>query len=819
MRKSYLIILCFLSVHISFGQRINIEGKVIDANDREPLAFVNVLYGEPPKGTTSDIDGKFQIEIPSSVQSVKFSYLGYHSKTVSLESLRKSSMSTIALKSKSFALDEVVVKPGTNPAVQVIQKVYKNREEHNPENMDAFSYRSYNKFVFTIDSSRIDECTPEKSSGDTMAIDTTTVDSTDIKLRRFMDKQHILLMESVSERKYLSPGYSNEQVLASRVSGFSDPSLVFLATQIQSFSFYDNFISLGDKSYINPISKNSARRYLFLTEDTLYHEPHDTTVIISFRPRKNKNFDGLKGMLHVNTCDYSLTRVIAEPVYSSGNFTIKIQQKYDRIGGERWFPTQLNTRIGVKEVFVSSSTRDYHLVGDGRSYIRDIYMNPPLDKSDFDNTGISVPSSAYERSEEFWKRYRVDKLSSNDSTTYQVIDSIGEAHHFDARMKRFKTLSTGYYPVSFLNLDLTRLLNYNEYEGFRLGMGLMTNEELSEFFSAGGYFGYGFRDKDWKYGGRLRLNIHEKSESRLEVTYKNDVAESGGYQFLKEQGVFSPAMYRQYLVESMDWVKERQMSYSLRTLKYLKLKLFIRKSTVNPLEDYRFRKDGNVYQGNFHITEGGFKARFAWKEEFAETPWGKFSLETDFPVVYANFTRGMNILNGNFEYTKVEAAISNEIRTKNLGKTKMQLVGGMIGGPVPAFNLYTGHGSYGSRLNIYSEHSFATMRLSEFLADRFVSVYLNQDFKSLLFRKEGFSPNIMWLNNLGWGWLNKPSRHDGMNTQSFAKGYFETGVMADNILGTSLFNYGFGIFYRYGPYAFDKFSDNLAYKISIGFNL
>ncbi|MGM0532022.1 MAG: DUF5686 family protein, partial [Bacteroidota bacterium] len=404
---------------------------------------------------------------------------------------------------------------------------------------------------------------------------------------------------------------------------------------------------------------------------------------------------------------------------------------------------------------------------------------------------------------------------AKDTTTYQAVDTIRKQRDFDERMKSFKTLSSGYYPVSFLNLDLTKLFNYNQYEGFRLGMGLMTNEVLSEFFSAGGYFGYGFHDKDWKYGGKLRFNIHEESEGQLEFSYKDDVAETGGYQFLKESGILSPAMYRQYLIERMDRVREIQMSYSLRTLKYLRLKLFIRQSTVDPLKDYQFHKDENGWQNNFHITESGFKARFAWKEEFVKTPWGKWSLGTDFPVVYINFTRGMDILNGQFEYTKVEAAVSNEIRIKNLGKTKMQLAGGRAEGSVPAFNLYSGHGSYGSRFNLYSENSFATMRMSEFLADRFVSFYLNQDFKSLLFRKEGFSPNILWLNNLGWGWLDKPSRHDGMDTKSFGKGYFETGLMVDDIFGTSLFNYGFGVFYRYGPYAFEKFSDNLAYKISI----
>ncbi|MCF8335239.1 MAG: DUF5686 family protein [Bacteroidales bacterium] len=420
----------------------------------------------------------------------------------------------------------------------------------------------------------------------------------------------------------------------------------------------------------------------------------------------------------------------------------------------------------------------------------------------------------------FAREYQVNRLTSEYGLTYRVIDSMGEQQNrFDTSMKTIKTLSEGYYPFHFFNIDLTKLFTYNEYEGVRLGLGLMTNKAVSELFSVGGCFGYGFHDKDWKYGGSFRLNIHEESESRLTFSYKNDVAETAGYRFLKEQGLFSPAMYRQYLVERMDRVRQKQMSYSFRTLDHLRIKLFLLQSEVDPMTDYRFLKDGNAYEGNFHITEAGFKVRFAWKEALEETPLGKFSPGTDFPVVFANFTRGMNFMDGNFEYTKIEAAVSDEFQTQNPGKIRIQLAGGMARGSVPAFNLYTGHGSYGSSFNIYAENSFATMRLSEFLADRFVSVYLNQEFQSLLFGEDGFTPRLMWLNHLGWGWLGNPSSHQGMNIQSFEKGYFETGLLLDDILGTRLFNYGFGVFYRYGPYAFDRFSKNLAYKISIKFNL
>ena len=68
---------------------------------------------------------------------------------------------------------------------------------------------------------------------------------------QFFNKQHLFLMESVSERKFLYPGNNKEKVLASRISGLKDPLFILLATQIQSFSFYNEIIKIGKKNYIN----------------------------------------------------------------------------------------------------------------------------------------------------------------------------------------------------------------------------------------------------------------------------------------------------------------------------------------------------------------------------------------------------------------------------------------------------------------------------------------------------------------------------------------------------------------------------------------
>ena len=741
------------------------------------------------------------------------SYVGYSQKHVEISALQGDSLSIISLRQEPYDLREVVVKPGVNPANRIIRRAYENREKNNPENFSAFTYRSYNKFVFNIDSVQ------REVPSDVLA-GSSGADSSVIRLRKITERQHFMLMESVTRRKYMAPSHNREEVLASRVSGFNDPSLSFIATQFQSFSFYNDFIELGSDRYLNPISKNSWKKYFFHLEDTLYARGQDTVFVISYRPKRGRIFEALNGVMHIHTNGYALQRVIAEPWDPPGDLSVKIQQQYELINGRQWFPHQLNTRLQFKDLLLATGEKEYYVVGEGRTYIYDIHLNPSLDKSDFGHVELSVPARAYERSESFWQNYRHLPLTEKDRRTYRIIDSLGRANRFDQRLDAFQTLTTGYWPAGPVKIDMRKILGYNKYEGLRLGLGLKTSDYLSEVFAVGGYLGYGFGDKDLKYGGSLEVELDKASETTLHFSHMNDVSETGGYHFLREPGFFSSEMYREYLVESMDRVKKWEAALSFRALDYLKVRAFVNRSTVRPFAEYTFHADNQSYQDAFQVAEAGIRLRYAYGEDFISTHRGKFSLGTEAPVLYGNMIRGMDGLGGHFDYTKYEAAVSGEINTRNLGKTHIRVEGGYSSGDVPAFNLYRGHGSFGSRFTIYSDNSFATMALDEFISDRFVSLFWTHNFRSLLWQSKYFNPHIKWVNNLGWGWMKETGVHDGLGLRDYSRGYFETGLLVDRLLSTSFFHYGLGVFYRYGPYSSNKFADNLAYKFSfrVAFN-
>lgn len=812
MRIVWLIILFpLVSLAQTETDKRILKGEVVDSQTGDPLAFVNVVYGNPPRGTTTNIDGFFELQVD--LQAVKYlevSYLGYEAKRVELSEFSGVKRLRISLHPTQFALEEVIVKPGFNPANRIIQKVYRHKEENNPQSLDSYSFRSYNKMIFTLDTLRV------KTEG---VQDSVEIDSTDHELRKMLEKQHLMLMESASLKEYLAPDLTNEQVIASRVSGFKDPSLVFLATEFQSFSFYDEFIQIGGYNYLNPVTKKSPRKYYFRLEDTLVNQRSDTVFVISFQPRGGKNFDALKGMLHVNSHHYALEKVIAEPVDPPGDFTIKIQQQYELVEGQQWFPTQLNTRIEFHDLIEQTKHFEYILVGDGRTYIRDIKLNPPLDRKKFDHVTVNIPSNAYAKSEDTWDQYRTRELSSKDQRTYEFVDSLGKAHQFDKKLRTFQILTTGYYPLSVFNLELDKFVGYNQYEGLRLGAGFMTNDKVSSFFSVGGYIGYGFRDKQYKYGGRFKVFMDKSSESQLDLAYTKDVMETGGYEFLeKDRSLLSTDLFRDYLIADMYLAEQLETGFSFRSFKYLKNRFYWNYSQINPFDSYSFQLE-NQPLNEFENTEIGLEMKYAYREKFVQTPWGKFSEGTNFPVLYLNVRKGLKSAYGQFDYLKMEGNIDYSFITKVFGTTSINLVGGVVEGAVPLYNLYNGHGSYTGRFSIQVDNSFATMRLNEFYADRFFSVFFRQNFGSLLLRTSVFDPRISLANHMGWGVLNGRENHQNVDLLTFSKGYYEAGLIIDDIISAGFLSYGLGIFYRYGPYAFDNPSKNLAYKVSFRFKL
>ncbi len=85
---------------------LKISGKVTDAGNNEPLPGVSILVKGTQRGTTTDQNGRFSIDIPDQTAVLVFSYVGYKAKEVAVGSQARLDVS---LETDTKALEEVVV--------------------------------------------------------------------------------------------------------------------------------------------------------------------------------------------------------------------------------------------------------------------------------------------------------------------------------------------------------------------------------------------------------------------------------------------------------------------------------------------------------------------------------------------------------------------------------------------------------------------------------------------------------------------------------------------------------------------------------------
>ena len=827
MARSILFLL-FLFV-INGLQAQSLQGKVVDANNKNPLAFVNIVFDDSGRGVSCDIDGRFEIANLNDIQKLHFSYVGYYDTTISVSQIAGNYL-MLKMRPKSYQLREVKIYPGPNPAHRIIKNCVANRKLNNPEKLTSFSYKAYHKMIFTAQSTAEKRADSLARGSNTLSLggnsqtntyvgDTAEVDSADFFAEDFFSKQHLFIMESVSERKYKRPDKNYEKVIGTRVSGLKDPFFAMVATQLQSFSFYKPEITLLDANYINPISPGSTRKYFFQIEDTLYQN-RDTVFVISFRPFKDRHFDGLRGVLYINSNKYAIQNVIAEPADSATDLGIRIQQKYQLIDGKYWFPVQLNTDI----IFNTVELNGEPLVGVGKSYLKDIRIDPPMKGVRFTNVVLDIDRQAARQDSAFWNQNRVLTLDSLEQRTYKVMDSVGQAEHFDRKLFVLRTLGNGFIPWGPVNIEIDKFFQYNEFEGFRMGLSLKTNERLAHWVQLGAYAAWATRDYQWKYGGSVDFTLHRPSQTQLVFIYKHDVEESAAQRSFAKKSFYNNDLYRNFLIRRMNYVDLFQTELRFRLIPNFSWKLGYKRfdkyrtlesSVPPPAQD---ANPGPVSK----FEEAYIELRFAYKEKIVRNPLYQFSLGTKYPILNVRYTQGSyenaGDLQSNPGYHRIDAQLSKTFFIRYLGKTTFTLRGGWLDADqnMPWYQLYNGRGSYAA-FYLESPNSFNTMRMNEFLSDQYFSIFFRHNFGTLLFGDKRFVPRPEFITNFTIGSL----RHSYPNVdyKTVEKGYFESGIMLNSILRSGITTIGVGVFYRYGAYAFPDEWDNFAFKFSMLFGL
>ncbi|CAH8287245.1 TonB-dependent receptor [Mariniflexile fucanivorans] len=144
LNKAFLIIVCLFSLQVLQAQTGKISGKIIDNEFNDVLAFANVLVKGTIKGTTSDFDGNYTLELDPGTYTIIFSFIGYDSKQLTEVKVEKGKVVdlNVSLSPSSALLSEVVI---TTSARRNTEQSVLNLQKNSATLMDGLSIESIKK--------------------------------------------------------------------------------------------------------------------------------------------------------------------------------------------------------------------------------------------------------------------------------------------------------------------------------------------------------------------------------------------------------------------------------------------------------------------------------------------------------------------------------------------------------------------------------------------------------------------------------------------------------------------------------------------------
>jgi len=799
------LVLCFYGLClIAFPAvcQVRVRGQVVSGRTGEAIPFASVGVQNTSLGTVADSSGQFSLLIGNPSQTLIVQSMGYATRLVSVNQSAR-----IELNDSHLQLNEVRIR-AINAAHRIIRQTVANLPQNDSDQLASYQYEAYHVTTMSrLDGSR------KPSSG-----------------------QALYVNESYSSRQFLAPNLSREEIIGSRTSGTQTTLLASLRPLLQPFGFHKPQILVKPPlmkeqvSYLNPLSLNSETVYDFFWSDTLVHTPGDTTFVIDYEPRRGRGFVGLKGVLRIRSGSFAPEYVLAEPADPATMLRFRFEQTYQLVQ-DHWFPAEIRSEWILSP---SAMTGVGTLRIESRSLLTNVQLNPPIPPATFDQISVVMRPDAARQSDAFWQTHRLDSLTVPEQQTFVRLAELRGWQRF--KTQTLPTLGewglAGMVPMGrYLNLSSQTLLDANLYEGTRLTLNVLTSPAFSSVLRLDGKLSYGTRDRIVKYEGRARVLLHSASRMYLTGAYRFDVSEPGNVQFFIWNNPQIPyELLRTFLLSRADSLRQWRLEGSFRMLKHTTVTVSLIDESRRPTYAYRFLAPEYEHMPMiaFRTTEFGLGFRYAYNEQFAQVGQGSIVAQAPSPVWSVQVIRGImnRLLGGQYDYTKLNTRYEQLIRHRRMGETYLQATAGILWGKLPYPYLYNGRGARSETNVIWVANHFQTMGLYEFTSDRYATLFVTHNFRTLLGKPRvgWFRPEPSVVQGISYGGLRSPEQHEGIPIRTLERGFFESGLLVDNlyrqrVLKAAYVGVGVGAFYRWGPNANPNPTDNWAYRLvwNIGF--
>ncbi|MBD3581939.1 DUF5686 family protein [Flavobacterium selenitireducens] len=721
-------------------------------------------------------------------------------------------------------------------ASDIIRQAIEKKGANNPEaSLRSFRISAYNKLLITANpdsiAGRIDSVFIGKHTPRPIFV---RIDSSDFHFKNYITKYHLFESEKTSRYEF-AENRLKETITGAKMGGFSQPVYEIMGVKLHSFTVYDKRYELLTTKYISPLGEDALENYSF---ERVAMETVDgrTTAKIAFKAKRKFRGGGLFGVLWIDLENFAVAKA---EMGSLGVLSVKAIHSfifYPQSG--IWMPSETVFKIAKgrsdSNINILGTTLEFDPENeriDRKRYASD--KSYVLSQTWFSNAEFNIPieirhiavsseitKAAVNRDEAFWNAHRIEPLSPRDERTYLGLDSISRSEKIESRLRLARKFLNGYIPIGSFDLGLRYLAAINNHEGFRLGLGGMTNDKFSEKYRLNGYAAYGTKDGRWKYSLGAAVRLGNYTGSWIGASFTDDLQEIASTRFETDRRPFRIYDARPINITTFYNHKTWRGYIETRIIPKTESVWQLTYSHIEPRFNYSFNYRGKSYE-EFNLTLASVGIQWNPFSSYLQTPDSRIETEKRFPKFTFQFTQAMpKFTDNDFSFGKVDARIDYEKPFLDGQKFSALLQGGWAYGNVPLTHLYSMTPNnpvkdhIQQRITFSGKNSFETMFYNEFFTSRYAMLQLKHSSPRVTIVKK-VRPFFTVVTRGAFGSMENREQHSGFDYKTLDKGFFESGLEVNQIYS------GLGIsgFYRYGTYSMPDLEDNIAIKLTFTLNL
>lgn len=664
-----------------------LKGIVKDEKN-QPLPYASVYIKGTTNGTTTNVDGIYQIEIKEGTYTIVYQFVGYQKQEINILIHEGINSKNIQLLPTENTLKEIVIKQNENLALSIIKKAIKKRSYYNKQ-VEKFYANAYIKGNFRLNDISLSGLLNMFGTKDTAS------------QKEIEDMKGILfLSESYNEIAYKRPEKLKIKVLSSRVSGssnsygFSEPMFVNL---------YDNNVALSSdvnpRGFISPIAETA---FLYYKYELLGAYMEDGKLINRIKVIPRRKFEPLfSGIIEIVENEWRLHTV---DIYADKEHqlemldTIKIKQIY--------VPTQNYFMVKDQSFYLKASILGLDIVG---NYVN-TFSNYQFDfdeKKIFNKFLIEYDNLALKRDYNFWDSLRPVPLETEEIQDFIKKDSIEKSKIINntkivKTKNNFKNilLSGFVFGDTFNKISTSPILgidniDWNTVEGFNYRYSIAYRKKIKglNFFKNNLTLRYGqsnqqlnFKFKTTYNWGSTNKSFAQLSMGRYFFQYNNEEPVNYllnaigtlyyGINYLKiYRSKFIDFHYKYQHISSFEIAL--QSSYQIREPQ-LNSTLYTWSKKTKFTENYP-TEIASGYEPTHHALIAKIGVSYQPGRQYIKYPNQIVSIPSKYPTIGASIQFGLPFFLSDVSYSKWAAQIDDDMNFKLLGKMNYKIsIGGFI---------------------------------------------------------------------------------------------------------------------------------------------